>query len=245
MNFSTLYAESYDSIHAAKNYTSETLQIIELIKSIFGDKYIDVLDFGCGTGNHIGIIKSKGFEIDGFDISKSMLKIAKKKNSDIKFTDNFDELKANYAFVYSLFDVFSYQYTEELALDFLSKFIGKIRPGGLGLFDTWNLSGVKLDPPTERTRKFQIMNEGFERIVTPFPMDNEGLYQLKIHVNSLNNSSHRLIESHYLKAYSEEEITSLLNNFPKIDFSFRSAGNYAENLGKNDWRLAVVIQKKN
>lgn len=44
-----------------------------------------ILDYGCGSGIYAKILKRKGANVKGFDISKEMLKIAKKNNPDIEF----------------------------------------------------------------------------------------------------------------------------------------------------------------
>jgi ubiquinone/menaquinone biosynthesis C-methylase UbiE len=55
---------------------------LKLIGNIKGKK---VLDFGCGTGIYTKILKEKGANVKGFDISDSMLKIAKEYCKGVEF----------------------------------------------------------------------------------------------------------------------------------------------------------------
>lgn len=50
---------------------------LELLGNIKGKK---ILDFGCGTGIYAKLLTKKGAKVKGFDISKEMIKIAKKEN---------------------------------------------------------------------------------------------------------------------------------------------------------------------
>src|SRR3990167_5447984 len=55
---------------------------LELLGNINNKK---VLDYGCGSGIYIKILKNRGANVKGFDISEEMLKIARKNNPDIEF----------------------------------------------------------------------------------------------------------------------------------------------------------------
>jgi ubiquinone/menaquinone biosynthesis C-methylase UbiE len=53
---------------------------LELLGNIKDKK---VLDYGCGTGLYLPILKKKGARVNGFDISKEMLTIARKNHPDV------------------------------------------------------------------------------------------------------------------------------------------------------------------
>ena len=71
-----------------------------LLKMIGNVKNKKVSDWGCGSGIYIKILSKKGANIKGFDISKEMIKIAKKDNPNtdlrvgsglnIPFSEKFD-----------------------------------------------------------------------------------------------------------------------------------------------------------
>lgn len=56
-----------------------------------------VLEFGCGTGNFVSMVRELGREYSGVDITQEMLKVARQKYSDVSFDtdDIFDSKHAN------------------------------------------------------------------------------------------------------------------------------------------------------
>ena len=77
-NFENQYAKHYDLIYEHKNYSLESKDFINLIKR-YHKTPNSFLDFGCGTGKHIDHLYKFFNFVVGFDISKSMLEIAKKR----------------------------------------------------------------------------------------------------------------------------------------------------------------------
>jgi len=48
-------------------------------------KSAKILDAGCGSGRDSAILKSKGFDVTGLDISEGLINVAKKEHKDIAF----------------------------------------------------------------------------------------------------------------------------------------------------------------
>ena len=71
------YSLLYDLIYSKKDYKAETNLISELIKKFLSSK-VNILDIGCGTGQHTLELLKKGYKVTGVDLSNEMLKIAKK-----------------------------------------------------------------------------------------------------------------------------------------------------------------------
>ena len=72
--------ETYDSTRMADPLICGRL--IELLRVEPNGKYLDV---GCGSGNYTIGLAQRGAEMEGIDISKSMLAMARDKYDDIKF----------------------------------------------------------------------------------------------------------------------------------------------------------------
>ena len=66
------FAKYYDKFYKNKNYAKETNFLMNFIHQ--NDKVIDI---GCGTGIHAYLLQQKGFEVDGLDLNREMLDIAK------------------------------------------------------------------------------------------------------------------------------------------------------------------------
>ena len=70
-------AEIYDAIYHFKNYGADVAYVLKCIQ----DKHPrarTLLDVACGTGNHIGAL-SQAHEVEGLDLSDSMLAQARRK----------------------------------------------------------------------------------------------------------------------------------------------------------------------
>ncbi|MFA5856998.1 MAG: class I SAM-dependent methyltransferase [Candidatus Pacearchaeota archaeon] len=84
-----LIAEFYHNFRTKENpkgwMYNEHLEMPATLKLIGNVRAKKVLDFGCGSGIYTKILKNKGAKIKGFDISESMLKIARDNLPDIEF----------------------------------------------------------------------------------------------------------------------------------------------------------------
>ena len=54
------YSKYYDLIYNSKDYSSEADYVISLFKK-YGNKIINVLELGSGTGNHANYFTSKNY----------------------------------------------------------------------------------------------------------------------------------------------------------------------------------------
>lgn len=80
------YGKTYDSESFTKG-TSGECDFIE--QELHSDRFLKILDVGCGTGRHSIELARRGYRITGIDLSESMLKVARDKansyNLDILF----------------------------------------------------------------------------------------------------------------------------------------------------------------
>ena len=83
----------------AKNLNLKYDNEIRLIKKIFKNKKIKILEFGAGWGFWARRVKEKGFDVDAFELSKNRIDFMKKKGINV-----IEDLKKNidkYDFIYS------------------------------------------------------------------------------------------------------------------------------------------------
>jgi ubiquinone/menaquinone biosynthesis C-methylase UbiE len=66
------YAQQYSSVVSDYSYINKFLSYLP--------KGAKILDVGCGPGNFTNYLQKKGFNIEGIDLSREMIKIAKLKN---------------------------------------------------------------------------------------------------------------------------------------------------------------------
>ena len=83
-NSASFYHDYRTKINPEGWFFNEFLEMpatLELLGNVKGKK---VLDYGCGSGIYLKLLKERGANIKGFDISEEMLKIAKKNNLGVE-----------------------------------------------------------------------------------------------------------------------------------------------------------------
>jgi cyclopropane fatty-acyl-phospholipid synthase-like methyltransferase len=113
-------------------YKKESDQIARLIKKHAKIKVRTLLDMGCGGGKNASFLK-KHFKLTGIDISRQMLKNARKLNPECKFhiadMRNFD-LKQEFDSVF-INDAHNYMTTKRDLLKCFKMAYRHLRPGGV------------------------------------------------------------------------------------------------------------------
>lgn len=222
------YARCYDLLYADKDYDAEC----DLIEEIFrrhGKTVEDILDVGCGTGNHSIQLSQRGYRVAGVDPAPEMIKLFEKKNkSDNILIDEskakdfwFSERKFDAAIC--MFSTLNYITHPDEIIESLKNIHNHLKTGGLFIFDFWYGPAVQHIRPSE---KHKIVTEGKKtiiRVVTP-----------EIHAGaSIQESHYRLIvlhngcivddfeETHVLRFFFPNEITRFLHKsgFKILTFS--------------------------
>ncbi len=131
------FAKYYDLIYQIKDYKKETDFLLRLIKKN-GIKGKEILEVGCGTGNHAVILQKKGFRITGVDLNKEMLAVARKKTKKIRLDQgdmrNF-RLKKKFDIVLCLFSTICYNLSYRQMEKTIRNFHRHLKKGGLMIFD--------------------------------------------------------------------------------------------------------------
>jgi SAM-dependent methyltransferase len=129
-------AQYYDLIYGKKDYAKETRFLESLIKQnrVSGK---DILEVGCGTGNHT-VYLNKKYDVLGMDFSNDMLAVARKKLPDVRFIHG-DMRKFNlhrkFDVVLCLFSVMHYNYSYNDLEKTLKNFYNHVNDDGLVIFD--------------------------------------------------------------------------------------------------------------
>lgn len=220
----------YDFLHKEKNYQEETKYLIECFSKYKGEVY-NILDVGCGTGNHSSILFSKGFLPLGIDPCPTMVKTAKSKSPFGRFEcKNLDEVEDNiYDASISMFNVINHINNLQELGDFFKNISLKLKSEGILIFDCFNNIAFNRDKPLNIEKdnhkikpEFNYFNSTLNLIST-----SDNIPELNYNVN------HRI--------WSVDILKELLNkNFKNINifnhFSFTPAN-------ENQYKITFICQK--
>ena len=153
------FAKYYDKFYQNKNYKKET----EFLKNFINanDK---ILDVGCGTGIHTALLTDNGFEVDGLDLNKEMLEIAKTRLKTNLYWQNILEIDISkkYNMIISMFAVFNHLKDTDELMRGLMNLKQLLHDGGKIIIDLHNpqSSGSKIDTYDNMTR---VMKWNYDR----------------------------------------------------------------------------------
>ena len=153
------FAKYYDKFYQNKNYRKET----EFLKNFINanDK---ILDVGCGTGIHAALLTDNGFEVDGLDLNKEMLEIAKTRLKTNLYWQNILEIDISkkYNMIISMFAVFNHLKDTDELMRGLMNLKQLLHDGGKILIYLHNpqSSGSKIDTYDNMTR---VMKWNYDR----------------------------------------------------------------------------------
>lgn len=209
------YSAYYDLLYRDKDYAGEAAYIASLIRGAHPTART-VLDLGCGTGRHAGLLRNLGYDICGVDMSATMLEEARRTQPAITFHEgDARSFRLNRTFdaVVSLFHVASYQTTNQDFAAYLRTAKSLMAPGGVFIFDFWYGPAVLADPPAVRVKRLEGGQHKITRIAEP---DHNRLrntvdvsYQVLIESAA---SARQLQERHRMRYFFVPEIELFLEN---------------------------------
>jgi ubiquinone/menaquinone biosynthesis C-methylase UbiE len=144
-------AQYYDLIyHTLVDYAAECKFLERLFKRHSKNKPREILDVGCGTGNHSLILSKRGYRVVGIDRSEPMLKVARRKSSDAHSNVQFEHMdmrkisikERKFDVAVILFGGFTYLLKDSDVESCFSSIRKHLNPGGLIIFEFWQGSGI-------------------------------------------------------------------------------------------------------
>jgi SAM-dependent methyltransferase len=240
------YADHYDLFHENKNYYEEMQKLLVILNDHYLIKDLSslrFLDFGCGTGKHMSVLRELGINVIGYDLSEDMLKIARQNNSkDLVFTSNLS-YKSDFDIVYSLFDVASYQHTDEKFIAYLKQIDMVLARDGVLIFDGWHSIGLAQSPPENRNRIVRFGDLEIARQVTAKYLPDSDLTELSIQL--INTKTGKIIsnEIHKLRSFSLDFITTCLKKLNYRNIEFFDGSDTKAKVSSASWRFIVFASK--
>jgi 2-polyprenyl-3-methyl-5-hydroxy-6-metoxy-1,4-benzoquinol methylase len=160
-----------------------------------------IIDLGCGTGIHAGLISKKGYIVDGLDLSKEMLDIAKTRLNSSLYQQSILDININkkYDVIISMFAVINHlKDTNELEIC-LSNMKNILNDRGIIIIDLHNpqSSGNKMDSYDNISR---VMEWNYD--------SNTRIEKSKIYFEVDN---HKYESSHIFRIFSIDEVKECCN----------------------------------
>ena len=134
-------ANYYDEIYTSmgKDYSKESAKTHKLIQKYLNTKGKSLLDVGCGTGHHAGIL-SRNYQVEGLDLDPNILSIARKKYPKIRFHKgdmvNF-KLTKKFDVIVCVFSAIGYVRTKPNLNKAIQTMTQHLLPGGVMLIEPW------------------------------------------------------------------------------------------------------------
>jgi len=165
------FGNEYLTVYAHRD-EDEARQLVQLILTHINlDKSAKILDLCCGQGRHAFLFANEGFDVFGFDLSKTLLQVAKFKNSQ---SDNTFFVQADMRFLpvvpsfdllLNLFTSFGYFESDSENKTVFEQFHQALKSGGYFVFDYFHTPHILANLERYQTEKIGDLTVEQERFI--------------------------------------------------------------------------------
>ena len=239
-------AEYYNLLYKSKDYEAEVKYIKNSLRNnkLKGNK---ILEFGSGTGIHASLLVKEGFQINGIEISPSMVAQAIKckgfkcQIGDIQNTFVDEKFHA----VISIFHVVSYQTKNQDVINLFNNASRHLEKGGLFLFDVWYSPAVLYQIPEIRIKRIEDEKFHITRIAEPEIIYNENIVKVNYTIfikDKKSNNYNCFKEVHPMRHFSSSEIDlfAYRTGFEIISMEEWLTG---KDISENSWGVSFILKK--
>ena len=247
MAFEQRYAQLYDTIYSAKDYSFEVEKVLEFARR-YGVGTGSLIDYGCGTGNHARRFAENVVKVYGIDCNQHMLAVAREKTKELKNIEFLHDSErtvvpeASIDLFCLLFDVLSYIVENDALERLLSYVVSRLKPRGLFVFDFWYGPGVLSLRPVNRWKEFDVSGGKILRL-TGADLDwNNSIVNVThdVIVAQENQIKDRFVDRHVMRFFFKKEIDYLLKTHGLEIVQFGTWQDPASSPTTNDWSALVV-----
>jgi len=217
----------YDLIHNEKNYKEEVNDFIKIIEKYKKSKGRNLLDMCCGTGSHIFYLKEK-FNVEGIDISKELIKIAKEKNPKTKFIlEDISEFKTKKKFdiITILFSSIAYLRNKKEIIKIMANSYKRLKFGGVLFIETIFLKD-SLKEIKNHLRKYSDKNINLKRFINLNIKKDFAELNAKYEIKEKNSIQKIIYDTQKIKLFSKLEMKKILEDvgFEVKFFNYKKTG---------------------
>jgi SAM-dependent methyltransferase len=246
------YAAYYDLLYRDKDYPQEARYVRSLLTRE-GVNHGNILELGCGTGKHAEQLVRLGYSVQGIDMSRSMVEIARRRApAELATRLQFQlgdarsiRLATQFDAVISLFHVVSYQTTNDDLAAMLATVSAHLKAGGTFVFDFWYGPGVLTDPPTAREKHLGDDSIEVTRTAEPTVHANDNIVDVhyKVRVKQTRTGTIADIEETHRMRYLFLPELKLMLRAAGMEMIHAQSWMSERELGLESW-LAVVTARR-
>jgi len=170
----------YDKIYHWKDYQKEVKEITKLINQYGMSSGKSLVDFACGTGKHLSLLR-KNFHCVGVDVSEKMLAEARKNAPGVEFLrgDMVDfHLQRRFDVVLCLFSSIGHLKTRSQVRKAIFNFAKHMKKGGVLIVEPWIRKSVwrekAVSMQTFDSASLKITRVNFGKAEGAFSIHDEG-----------------------------------------------------------------------
>ncbi|NHJ86267.1 MAG: class I SAM-dependent methyltransferase [Asgard group archaeon] len=218
-------AKYYDKIYCWKEYRKEVNELKELIKQHKKSSGNELLDVGCGTGNHIQYLMDE-YNCTGVDLNQGVLDVAREKLPSVKFIQS-DMTKLNlgkkYDIIVCLFSAIGYITEKEKVKKTLIGFSNHLKDGGIVLIEPW----LTIDMYKAGSPHMTIY-------------ENKDLKIARANISE-QDGDRSIFDMHYLIAERDKSVLHFVDRHEMIMLPHELLLGYMKEAGLNAWKYSEGI----
>ncbi len=234
------FGNEYLTVYAHRD-EDEARQLVQLILTCINlDKNAKIIDLCCGQGRHAFLFAQEGFEVYGFDLSRTLLQVAKYKNDQSNNTffiqADMRYLPAMHSFdlLLNLFTSFGYFETDIENKIVFQQFHQVLNTGGYFVFDYFHTPYIQANLERYQSEQIGDLTVELERFI-------EGSRVQKIIRLNRQGKQSTFYES--VKMYRPDQILKMMEETSlSIRYIF---GDYKGSpLNEDSERIIIIGQKE-
>lgn len=212
--FNNAHTKFYDKLNQKKDYGLEVSKIFKILNQ-YDQKGKNLLDLGCGSGNHIACFLENNFFVSGVDISAKMIEharlklanfIPKRLNLEVCNILDYKYLESKFNVVTCLYSVLGYVHNINDIQFIFNNILKCLLPGGVFILDLWNGEIVERIGPSKRTKEFKVEEDIYKRLSQPKINKTKQTIEVEFTYFINNEEIEGSKETHLVKYFFEEEI---------------------------------------
>lgn len=207
--YNKFFAHYYDELYKKNNYSLQIENLIAIFKKYKVLNHSNIVDIGCGTGEHALYLAKSKYIVHGIDPSPYMIEKALKKTqiiNNLSFSCEYaNTLSSIFDAGYSLFNVVNCLQNTDALKSFFIDTAKLLAPNSCFVFEAWRSDQVLAEPPVTKQDILECQNQKITRRVIP-SFDNKKETIKLIYIYSIDSLEETI--THFIRLFTEKELST-------------------------------------